>query len=103
MMGTWVAALSGALIAIGCFFFLAGTVGMLRFPDTHTRLHALTKADGLGLGFIVLGLALVARSPAVVIKLLFVWLVVLAASSTVCYLIAGAGRRPGGDDSQETL
>lgn len=103
MMGAGGAALSAALIAIGCFFFLAGTVGMLRFPDTHTRLHALTKADGLGLGFIVLGLALVARSTAVAVKLFFVWLLVLAASSTVCYLVAGAGRRAGEDDPREAV
>ena len=38
------------LIAVssGAFFFLAGTVGLLRFPDLLTRLHALTKADNLG-------------------------------------------------------
>jgi multicomponent Na+:H+ antiporter subunit G len=43
-------------IGAGAFFFLAGTVGLLRFPDTLTRLHALTKADNLGLGLVVLGL-----------------------------------------------
>ncbi len=43
-------------VSAGVFFFLAGTVGLLRFPDTLTRLHALSKADNLGLGFVVLGL-----------------------------------------------
>ena len=43
-------------ISAGLFFFLAGTIGLLRFPDTLTRLHALTKADNLGLGLVVLGL-----------------------------------------------
>jgi multicomponent Na+:H+ antiporter subunit G len=43
-------------VSSGAFFFLAGTVGLLRFPDTLTRLHALTKADNLGLGLIMLGL-----------------------------------------------
>jgi multicomponent Na+:H+ antiporter subunit G len=43
-------------ISAGAFFFLAGTVGLLRFPDTLTRLHALTKADNVGLGLVVLGL-----------------------------------------------
>jgi monovalent cation/proton antiporter MnhG/PhaG subunit len=47
---------SVAAISFGVFFFLAGTVGLLRFPDTLTRLHALTKADNLGLGLIMLGL-----------------------------------------------
>jgi multicomponent Na+:H+ antiporter subunit G len=43
-------------VLVGGFFFLAGTVGLLRFPDAFTRLHALTKADNLGLGLVVLGL-----------------------------------------------
>ena len=43
-------------VSAGAFFFLAGMVGLLRFPDTLTRLHALTKADNLGLGLVVLGL-----------------------------------------------
>ena len=43
-------------IVAGAIFFLAGTLGLLRFPDTFTRLHALTKADNLGLGLVVLGL-----------------------------------------------
>jgi multicomponent Na+:H+ antiporter subunit G len=47
---------SVAAISLGVFFFLAGTVGLLRFPDTLTRLHALTKADNLGLGLTMLGL-----------------------------------------------
>jgi hypothetical protein len=37
-------------------FFIGGTVGLLRFPDVHSRLHALTKADNLGLGLISMGL-----------------------------------------------
>jgi hypothetical protein len=39
-----------ASVCAGAFFFFAGTVGLLRFPDTLTRLHALTKADNLGRG-----------------------------------------------------
>ena len=43
-------------VSAGALFFLAGTIGLLRFPDTLTRLHALTKADNLGLVLVVLGL-----------------------------------------------
>jgi len=42
--------LSILLLLAGAVFFLAGTLGLLRFPDVYTRLHALTKADNLGLG-----------------------------------------------------
>ena len=47
---------SVSAVSAGALFFLAGTVGLLRFPDSLTRLHALTKVDNLGLGLVVLGL-----------------------------------------------
>jgi multicomponent Na+:H+ antiporter subunit G len=86
-------ALTTSLLLCGAFFFLAGTLGLVRFPDVHARLHALTKADNLGLGFIVLGLALQAGSVAVILKLLLIWVLALGASATSCYLIAGAALR----------
>jgi multicomponent Na+:H+ antiporter subunit G len=64
-------------VSAGAFFFLAGTVGLLRFPDTLTRLHALTKADNLGLGLVVLGLLPQAGSLRGGLKLVCVWLLVL--------------------------
>lgn len=83
---------SVVLIAIGAFFFLAGSVGVLRFPDVYTRLHALTKADNLGLGFLVLGLSLRADSWVVVAKLLLIWSLVIVAGATACHLVAEAAR-----------
>lgn len=85
--------LSVVAIAGGAFFFLAGTVGLLRFPDTLTRLHALTKADNLGLGLIVLGLMPRFDSLLAAVKLVVVWLLVLLASAVVSQLIARAARR----------
>jgi multicomponent Na+:H+ antiporter subunit G len=79
---------SALLLLIGAFFFLAGTVGLLRFPDVYTRLHALAKADNLGLGCVLAGLALQADGVAAALKLLLVWPLVLAASAAVGYVIA---------------
>jgi len=76
------------LFIAGAFFFLAGTVGLLRFPDAFTRLHALTKADNLGLGLIVVGLAIQAETWAIAGKLILIWLLVLLASASACHLIA---------------
>ena len=87
--------ISAALVLGGMFFFLAGTVGLLRFPDFFTRLHALTKADNLGLGLVIAGLALQAGSWADVLKLALTWLLVLGASATVCFLMARAALRAG--------
>jgi multicomponent Na+:H+ antiporter subunit G len=75
-------------ITVGTFFFLAGTVGLLRFPDPLTRLHALTKADNLGLGLVVLGLLPQADAPLGALKLIAVWLFVQLAGATVAQLIA---------------
>jgi multicomponent Na+:H+ antiporter subunit G len=84
--------LTTCAITVGAFFLLAGTVGLLRFPDTLTRLHALTKADNLGLGFVVLGLMAQAGTVLQALKLVAVWLFALLASATVSQLIARAMR-----------
>ena len=80
-------------VSAGAFFFLAGTVGLLRFPDTLTRLHALTKADNLGLGLVVLGLLPQAGSVRIAFKLVCIWLLVLLAGATISQLIARAARQ----------
>jgi multicomponent Na+:H+ antiporter subunit G len=82
-------------VSAGVLFFLAGTVGLLRFPDALTRLHALTKADNLGLGLVVLGLLPRADGALDALKLIVVWLFVLLAGATVAQLLARAGRRAG--------
>jgi multicomponent Na+:H+ antiporter subunit G len=82
-------------VTAGAFFFLAGTVGLLRFPDTFTRLHALTKADNLGLGLVVLGLLPRAEGLLAALKLIAVWLLVLLSSAIVSQLVAGVLRQQG--------
>ena len=87
--------LSIALLATGALFFFAGTLGLIRFPDVYTRLHALTKADNLGLGFVAAGLAVDAWDPIVALKLGLIWVLVLVSSSVSCQLIATTARRAG--------
>lgn len=79
--------LSIVLISLGGFFFFAGTLGVWRFRSALNRLHAVTKADNLGLGLIVLGLMLQADSLAVALKLLMIWSLVLLSAATVSHLI----------------
>ena len=82
-----------AAIVAGGFFFLAGSVGLLRFPDAYTRLHALTKADNLGLALVVIGLLPQMGGVLAALKLVLVWLLVLLSSAAVSQLIARAARR----------
>jgi multicomponent Na+:H+ antiporter subunit G len=85
--------LATLLILAGVGFYLAGTLGLLRLPDIYTRLHALTKADNLGLGLLAAGLALQAGDLLTGLKLLLIWLLVLAASATGGHLVAQYARR----------
>lgn len=80
-------------IGAGAILFLAGTLGLIRFPDTLSRLHALSKADNLGLGLIVLGLLPQATSAAGALKLICVWLLAQLSAATASQLIAGAVHR----------
>jgi multicomponent Na+:H+ antiporter subunit G len=81
---------TAVLVTAGVVFFVAGTVGLLRFPDAMTRLHALSKADNLGLGLIVLGLLPQAASVSGALKLLAIWLLTQVAGATVTQVMARA-------------
>lgn len=94
----WLAAL---LIVAGTGFFLAGTVGLLRFPDVFSRLHALTKADNTGLGLVAAGVALLHQSWSYAVLIAVIWLLALVASSIACHLVARdalARGQPGEED-----
>jgi multicomponent Na+:H+ antiporter subunit G len=82
-------------VSAGALFFLAGTVGLLRFPDSLTRLHALTKVDNLGLGLVVLGLLPRVNGLFSALKLVSIWLLVQLSGAIVTQLIAGAVRQRG--------
>lgn len=87
--------LGAGFIILGIPFFIASTLGLLRFPDVYARLHALTKADNVGLGLICLGLAVQASSVAVALKIALIWGLILLASSTGATLIASSALRHG--------
>lgn len=82
-----------AFILSGLLFFIAGSIGLLRLPDVYSRLHALTKADNVGLGLLITGILLLASDWLMAVKLVLVWLLVLAASAASAHLIAQRARR----------
>lgn len=98
-----------ALLAIGCGFVVVGTLGLLRFADLPTRLHAVAKADNLGLGFIVVALIVdtiarsgdatsgVAVTVGIVAKLALIWLLALVGTAGNSHLLARSHRRRGED------
>jgi len=98
----WLLILSWLPLLGGAFFFVAGTLGLLRFPDIYCRLHALTKADTLGLGLIVLGLSLRAEGWQAVLSMVLVWLLLMTSGAISCLLLARYGREQDAATDRET-
>ncbi len=75
----------------GLYFFAAGSLGLLRFPDVFSRLNALTKVDNLGLGLIAVGLVPQVTSGFDAIQLVVIWILVMISSAVTSFLIADYG------------
>lgn len=78
-------------IVIGSFFVISGAVGLIRFPDFYSRLHAASMTDTLGIALILGGLALQAGWSLVLVKLIFIVVLVFITSPTASHALAKAG------------
>lgn len=81
-----------ALAVAGAVFFTAGTVGLLRMPDLHCRLHAVAKADTLGLGFVLAACAVYARSWWVAAGFAVLWVTALCVAAVAVSVLAARPR-----------
>lgn len=98
VIGLWEAfrpALGSALVLIGAILAVIGTVGVLRFPDFYTRLHAASVTDTAAATLAIVGMALLAPSFAVVFKLAIVWLFLFLTGPTSSHAIANAAHKAG--------
>lgn len=83
------------LCATGAFFFIVGTLGILRFPDFYARTHAATKCDTVGAGSILLALALLRGFTPDMPKLLVLAGLVMLSSPTAAHALSRAAFRTG--------
>ncbi|MGQ9646989.1 MAG: monovalent cation/H(+) antiporter subunit G [Thermodesulfobacteriota bacterium] len=89
-----------ALLGAGLFFTFVGSIGLLRFPDFYTRLHATGKCDTLGGGLIILGLLIYhffqySGTPLVPAKLLFLIVFIFIANPTATHALMKAAYQTG--------
>jgi len=87
-MSLLISAAAWLLMLGGVAFFITGALGLIRFPDIYSRLHAVTKTDTLGLGLLAAGLAIKSGSLTTTLLLLVIWLLVLASGAVSCQLLA---------------
>ncbi len=88
-------ALSWLLLVTGSFFCLTGGVGLLRFPDFFSRIHAASLTDTLGAGLILSGLMIQAGWSLVLVKLLLILMFSLLAGTTASHAMAKAALKSG--------
>lgn len=77
-------------LVLGCFFFAVGVIGLIRFPDTLTRLHATTKCDTLGAGLVLVGLSLYFGLSLTSAKLILIVVFVWITNPTAAHVIANS-------------
>lgn len=92
---TWTDLLGTALVVAGLPFFVAGTIGLIRLPDVYGRLHALAKADTVGLALVALGTALLQPSLGEGLRVALVWAVAAAVGAPMAHVVAEAALRAG--------
>jgi len=84
--------ISMACLAIGSLLLLSGALGLLRFPDFYTRIHATSVSETMGAALILIGLMLLADFGIVLFKLVFILLFLLITCPTASHAMARAAQ-----------
>jgi len=82
--------ISGVLLAIGCFFVVVASIGIVRFPDFYSRMHPAGKTDSLGLAMVLISLMIYEGFSLVSVKLLFIIIFIFVANPTATHALANA-------------
>lgn len=90
MMDTLMDISSAVFLLIGSFLCVSGGVGILRFPDFYTRMHAVGVTETLATAMILIGLMLQNPDGLVVLKLMIILLMTLFISPTASHALANA-------------
>ena len=86
---------SGIFLAIGCFLIISGGIGILRFPDFYTRMHAVSVTDTLAAAMILMGLMLQSQEMMVIVKLMMILLLLLFITPAASHTLAKAAMHNG--------
>lgn len=79
----------------GLVFVLLGVIGLLRFPDLFTRVHAFSTIAGLGAGLTLFGFAILAWDVQASVRLALLALVIAGAGPVIAHVTAGAAHAAG--------
>ncbi len=99
-MTTALDVIGAVLLVLGTFLTVAAAIGMLRFPDLLSRLHATSKPQSLGIVLMMAGLALSMRSSIVAWTAVLIVLLQIVTAPIGAHMAGRAGYRTGQVDSR---
>ena len=82
-----------ALVTIGLLFYILGVIGLVRFPDVYSRIHASGKVSTLGIVFFCAGAAVL--MPATTLKVLALAIFMIISQPVASHAVASAAFRSG--------
>lgn len=85
----------GLLAAPGAVLSLIGAVGMLRFPDFYTRLHATSLGDGAAAALMLFGLAVSSGDVGLALRLVLLGALLAALQPVATHLMASSAHAGG--------
>ncbi len=94
-MDTFISLVSGLCLLSGCVLAISSGIGLLRFPDFYTRMHAVGVSDTLVTALILIGLMLQLPDGIVVTKLVIILLMTLFINPTASHALAKAAIQSG--------
>jgi len=83
--------LASVFVLAGCFFMLLAGLGALRMPDLLMRMHATTKAGTLGIGLIMIGVAIHFLDSGVTTRVMAIVLFIILTAPVAAHAIGRAG------------
>lgn len=90
--------ISGIFLFLGCFLILVAAIGVVRFPDFYSRMHAAGKSETLGQFLVILALMIYEGFSLVSVKLLLIIAFIFVCNPTATHALAKAaylsGLRP---------
>ena len=87
--------LGWVLLCAGGFFCVIGALGLNRMPDVFTRMHATSVADTLGVGLLVLGMAVQTTDWTVWVRLAIILIVLYVTGAVASHALARAALHDG--------
>jgi multicomponent Na+:H+ antiporter subunit G len=77
-----------ALILLGLFFIISGIIGLIRFPDSMSKLHAAGVIDACGTPILLLGLCFIKMNLIFTIKICIIIALIMILSPLSSFAVA---------------